>query len=187
MAGFRLGFDLLGPHGLFVGVGLPPTSEGNIEFNPFELFVKDATVIYSAVGTVQDMRELVDLAAAGKVKTPRVAHRIALGARRHLRRARRRASTSAARCSPTSGADAHDSRLEHLQLGVILEQVVVGEVVDQVGRRDRVEGVERPAARVRDHPFTFRFAEARDGVAGDVEGATVDAPRRVGAEPHHHR
>ena len=69
MSGFRLGFDLLGPHGLFVAVGLPPTSEGNIEFNPFELFMKDATVIYSAVGTVQDMRELVDLAAAGKVSS----------------------------------------------------------------------------------------------------------------------
>jgi propanol-preferring alcohol dehydrogenase len=69
MAGFRVGFDLLGPHGLFVAVGLPPTSEGNIEFNPFELFMKDATVIYSAVGTVQDMRELIDLAAAGKVKS----------------------------------------------------------------------------------------------------------------------
>ena len=69
MAGFRLGFDLLGPHGLFVAVGLPATSEGNIEFNPFELFAKDATIIYSAVGTVQDMRELIDLAAAGKVKS----------------------------------------------------------------------------------------------------------------------
>jgi len=69
MAGFRLGFDLLGPHGLMVCVGLPPTSEGNIEFNPFELFMKDATVLYSAVGTVQDMRELVALAAAGKVTT----------------------------------------------------------------------------------------------------------------------
>ncbi len=69
MAGFRLGFDLLGLHGLFVAVGLPATSEGNIEFNPFELFAKDATVIYSAVGTVQDMRELIDLAAAGKVKS----------------------------------------------------------------------------------------------------------------------
>jgi D-arabinose 1-dehydrogenase-like Zn-dependent alcohol dehydrogenase len=31
--------------------------------------MKDATVIYSAVGTVQDMRELVDLAAAGRVKS----------------------------------------------------------------------------------------------------------------------
>jgi propanol-preferring alcohol dehydrogenase len=69
MAGFRLGFDLLGPHGLFVAVGLPATSEGNLSFNPFELFLKDPTIIYSAVGTVQDMRELVDLAAGGKVRT----------------------------------------------------------------------------------------------------------------------
>jgi alcohol dehydrogenase, propanol-preferring len=67
MAGFRLGFDLLRTRGLFVGVGLPASSEGNIEFNPFELFRKDPTIIYSAVGTVQDMRELVDLAAAGHV------------------------------------------------------------------------------------------------------------------------
>jgi propanol-preferring alcohol dehydrogenase len=69
MPGFRLGFDLLGPHGLFVAVGLPATSEGTLSFNPFELFRKDATIIYSAVGTVQDVRELVDLAAAGKVRT----------------------------------------------------------------------------------------------------------------------
>lgn len=69
MAGFRLGFDLLGPHGLMVCVGLPPSSEGNIEINPFALFAKDATIIYSAVGTVQDMRELVHLAGAGKVRT----------------------------------------------------------------------------------------------------------------------
>ena len=58
-----------GPHGLFVAVGLPPSSEGNLEFNPFELFMKDPTIIYSAVGTVQDMRELVELAAAGRVKS----------------------------------------------------------------------------------------------------------------------
>ena len=31
-----------GSHGLFVAVGLPATSEGNLEFNPFELFAKDA-------------------------------------------------------------------------------------------------------------------------------------------------
>ncbi len=67
MAGFRLGFDLLGSRGLFVAVGLPAASEGNLEFNPFELFRKDPTIIYSAVGTVQDMRELVDLASAGRV------------------------------------------------------------------------------------------------------------------------
>ncbi len=69
MAGFRLGFQLLRKAGLFVAVGLPATSEGNIELNPFEFFMKDPTVIYSAVGTVQDMRELVDLAAAGRVKS----------------------------------------------------------------------------------------------------------------------
>ena len=69
LAGFRLGFDLLGPHGLFVAVGLPATAEGNLSFSPFELFLKDPTIIYSAVGTVQDMRELVELAAAGTVRT----------------------------------------------------------------------------------------------------------------------
>ncbi|MFO0690541.1 MAG: zinc-binding dehydrogenase [Myxococcota bacterium] len=69
MAGFRLGFELLKKAGLFVAVGLPATSEGNIELNPFAFFMKDPTVIYSAVGTVQDMRELVDLAAAGRVRS----------------------------------------------------------------------------------------------------------------------
>jgi propanol-preferring alcohol dehydrogenase len=69
MAGFRLGLDLLKKAGLFVAVGLPATSEGNLELNPFQFFLKDPTLIYSAVGTVQDMRELVDLAAAGRVKS----------------------------------------------------------------------------------------------------------------------
>jgi alcohol dehydrogenase, propanol-preferring len=69
MSGFRLGLQLLRRAGLFVAVGLPPTSEGNLELNPFQLFLSDPTIIYSAVGTVQDMRELVDLAAAGQVKS----------------------------------------------------------------------------------------------------------------------
>jgi propanol-preferring alcohol dehydrogenase len=69
MAGFRLGITLLRRGGLFVAVGLPASSEGNIEINPFEFFMKDPTMIYSAVGTVQDMRELVELAAAGKVRS----------------------------------------------------------------------------------------------------------------------
>jgi alcohol dehydrogenase, propanol-preferring len=67
MAGFQLGLQLLKKGGLFVAVGLPPTSEGNLELNPFQLFLMDPTIIYSAVGTVQDMRELVELAAAGRV------------------------------------------------------------------------------------------------------------------------
>jgi alcohol dehydrogenase, propanol-preferring len=69
IAGFRLGFDVLGQRGLFVAVGLPPTSDGNLELAPFEMFSKDPTIIFSAVGTVQDMREVVALVAAGKVKS----------------------------------------------------------------------------------------------------------------------
>jgi propanol-preferring alcohol dehydrogenase len=69
MAGFELGFKMLRKGGLFVGVGLPATSEGSLSLNPFEFFFKDATLIYSAVGTVQDMRELVDMAAAGVVRS----------------------------------------------------------------------------------------------------------------------
>jgi propanol-preferring alcohol dehydrogenase len=69
MAGFDLGLKLLRKGGLFVAVGLPATSEGNLELNPFEFFFKDPTLIYSAVGNVQDMRELVEMAAAGQVKS----------------------------------------------------------------------------------------------------------------------
>lgn len=67
MAGFHLGLGMLRKAALLVLVGLPPTSDGNLELNPFHLFMLDPTIVYSAVGTVQDMRELVDLAAAGKV------------------------------------------------------------------------------------------------------------------------
>jgi alcohol dehydrogenase, propanol-preferring len=67
MDGFRLGLRLLRKAGLFVAVGLPPTSEGTLDLNPFELFLMDPTIISSAVGTVQDMRELVALATAGRV------------------------------------------------------------------------------------------------------------------------
>jgi propanol-preferring alcohol dehydrogenase len=69
MAGFDLGLKLLRRGGLFVAVGLPATSEGNLELNPFEFFLKDPTLIYSAVGNVQDMREVVEMAAAGLVKS----------------------------------------------------------------------------------------------------------------------
>jgi propanol-preferring alcohol dehydrogenase len=55
--------------GLFVAVGIPATSEGNLQLNPMQFFSRAPTLIYSAVGTVQDMRELVDMAAEGKVKS----------------------------------------------------------------------------------------------------------------------
>jgi len=69
MAGFDLGFNVLRKGGLFVAVALPATNEGNFSVNPFAFFAKGATLIYSAVGTVADMRDLVRLAAAGKVRT----------------------------------------------------------------------------------------------------------------------
>ncbi len=69
LSGFELGLKLLRRGGLFVAVGIPPSSDGNLQLHPFELFIKDPTIIYSAVGTVQDMRELIDLAAAGRVTT----------------------------------------------------------------------------------------------------------------------
>jgi propanol-preferring alcohol dehydrogenase len=69
LAGFTTGLRMLRRGGLFVAVGLPPRSEGNLELNPLEFFLRDPTLIYSAVGTVQDMRELVDLAAAGRVQS----------------------------------------------------------------------------------------------------------------------
>lgn len=69
LAGFDLGLKVLRRGGLFVGVGLPPTSDGLLQLNPLEFFSREPTLVYSAVGTVQDMRELVELAAAGRVST----------------------------------------------------------------------------------------------------------------------
>ncbi|MGE0733115.1 MAG: zinc-binding dehydrogenase [Acidimicrobiia bacterium] len=69
LAGFRLGMDLLRRGGLFIAVGIPADDEGGIELSPWALFGKDPLIMFSAVGTVQDMRELVQLAADGHVKT----------------------------------------------------------------------------------------------------------------------
>lgn len=69
LAGFDLGLKMLRRGGLFVAVGIPASSEGNLQINPWEFFQRDPTLIYSAVGTVQDMRELVDMAAEGRVKS----------------------------------------------------------------------------------------------------------------------
>jgi len=69
LAGFELGLQMLRRGGLFVAVGIPASSEGSIQLNPWEFFRRDPTLIYSAVGTVQDMRELVDMAAEGRVKS----------------------------------------------------------------------------------------------------------------------
>jgi propanol-preferring alcohol dehydrogenase len=69
IAGFTLALNLLRKGGLFVAVGIPPTSDGPLQLDPFQFFMNDPTLIYSAVGTVQDMRELIALAAARRVRT----------------------------------------------------------------------------------------------------------------------
>ena len=69
LAGFELGMRMLRRGGLFVAVGIPPSSEGALELEPWQLLLAEPTIIYSVVGTVQEMRELVQLAAAGRVKT----------------------------------------------------------------------------------------------------------------------
>lgn len=67
--GFQLGLRILTRGGLFVSVGIPASSEGPIAITPLEMLWKDPLILSSAVGTVEDMRELVQLAAEGKVKT----------------------------------------------------------------------------------------------------------------------
>ena len=69
LAGFDLGLTMLRKGGLFVAVGIPAASEGPVQIEPWDFFQRDPTIIYSAVGTVQDMRELVDMAAEGRVKS----------------------------------------------------------------------------------------------------------------------
>ena len=69
LSGFELGLQMVRPCGLFVAVGIPPTSEGPLSLDMFSFFYKEPTLMYSAVGTVEDMRELIELAARGKVKT----------------------------------------------------------------------------------------------------------------------
>jgi propanol-preferring alcohol dehydrogenase len=69
ISGFELGLKLLTRGGLLVAVGIPPIKEGFISITPMELIRKDAWIVGSAVGTVEEMRELVQFAAEGKVKT----------------------------------------------------------------------------------------------------------------------
>jgi len=69
MAGFDLGLKILKRGGVFIAVGIPPVTEGKISLFPVELFMRDLLIMASITGTVEEMRELVQLAAAGKIKT----------------------------------------------------------------------------------------------------------------------
>ena len=54
---------------VFITQVLKAIETGHLERVPVGSLLNDPTIIYSAVGTVQEMRELVELAAAGRVKT----------------------------------------------------------------------------------------------------------------------
>ena len=69
VAGLELGLKLLKRGGVLVAVGLPAFSEGSISVDPFSFILKGLHITSSLVGTVGEMRELVQLAAEGKVKT----------------------------------------------------------------------------------------------------------------------
>lgn len=66
---YNLGIRLLKVGGTLIGVGLPPFNQGSMSITPFELIMKDLKITGSLTGTVEDMRELVQLAVDGKVKT----------------------------------------------------------------------------------------------------------------------
>jgi propanol-preferring alcohol dehydrogenase len=69
VAGFELGLKLLKKMGVLIAVGLPAASEGKMAINPITLVLKGLRIVGSLVGSVEEMRELIQLAAEGKVKT----------------------------------------------------------------------------------------------------------------------
>ena len=69
VSAFELGLKLVRKGGVFVSVGMPAASEGSISISPLQLLAQDILIMSSAVGSVEDMREVVQLAADGKLKT----------------------------------------------------------------------------------------------------------------------
>lgn len=77
ISAFELGLQLMRKAGVFVSVGMPAAGEGSISISPLELIRKDPLIMCSEVGTVEEMRELVQLVADGKVKS-HISHRVKL-------------------------------------------------------------------------------------------------------------
>ena len=69
LAGFALGMELLKRGGIFIAVGMPPINEGPLSIMPLDMLGRDLLIMSSAVGNVEEMGGLVQLAADGKVKT----------------------------------------------------------------------------------------------------------------------
>ena len=66
---YNLGIQLLKVGGTLVGAGIPAFSEGSLTLTPFQLVMNDLRITGSLTGTVEDMKELVQMAVDGKVKT----------------------------------------------------------------------------------------------------------------------
>ncbi|MBY8985215.1 MAG: zinc-binding dehydrogenase, partial [Candidatus Lokiarchaeota archaeon] len=66
---FELGLKLLKRGGVLIPVGLPAFNEGQMQISLHSLIIKGLQIVSSLVGNVEEMRELVNLAAEGKVKT----------------------------------------------------------------------------------------------------------------------
>ena len=69
ISAYNLGLKLLRVGGILIGVGMPALSEGTISLTPLDLIMRNLKITGSLTGTVEDMRELVQLAVEGKVKT----------------------------------------------------------------------------------------------------------------------
>jgi propanol-preferring alcohol dehydrogenase len=69
ISAYELGLKLLKVGGLLIGVGMPAFSDGTISLTPVELIMRNLHITGSLTGSVEDMRDLVQLAADGKVKT----------------------------------------------------------------------------------------------------------------------
>jgi alcohol dehydrogenase, propanol-preferring len=65
-AAYEMAFNCLRPTGTLLAVGLPAE---NVCFPPIMMAAKEIRIRASAVGTRQDLREVLTMAAAGKVRS----------------------------------------------------------------------------------------------------------------------
>lgn len=69
MVAYEQGLKLLRNGGVLIAVGLPAVSDGTLTITPFELLMRGLQITGSLVGNIAEMKELVQLAKEGKVKT----------------------------------------------------------------------------------------------------------------------
>ena len=69
LASFEFAYKTTRRGGVFMAVAMPAMNEGTLSLIPLEFIFKGIHMMSSVTGTVEEMRELVQLAADGKVKT----------------------------------------------------------------------------------------------------------------------